>query len=29
MSYQITENWFLRANYGYIDAEYDKYHCGY
>ena len=25
MSYQITENWFLRANYGYIDAEYDKY----
>lgn len=25
MSYQITENWYLRANYGYIDAEYDKY----
>ncbi|MBT6332796.1 MAG: TonB-dependent receptor [Halieaceae bacterium] len=25
MSYQITEKWFLRASYGYIDAEYDSY----
>ncbi len=25
MNYQITENWSLRANYGYIDAEYDNY----
>ena len=25
MSYQVTEAWFLRANYGYIDAEYDNY----
>ena len=25
MSYQITEAWFFRASYGYIDAEYDNY----
>jgi iron complex outermembrane receptor protein len=25
LNYQITANWFLRANYGYLDAEYDDY----
>jgi len=25
MNFQINENWYVRANYGYIDAEYDKY----
>ena len=25
MNFQITQNWSLRANYGYIDAEYDNY----
>jgi iron complex outermembrane receptor protein len=25
MSYQITEQWYLRGSYGYIDAEYDEY----
>ena len=25
MNFQITQNWSQRANYGYIDAEYDNY----
>ncbi len=25
MSYQITEQWYVRGSYGYIDAEYDEY----
>ncbi len=25
MMFQINENWFVRASYGYIDAEYDEY----
>ena len=25
MNFQITQNWSLRASYGYIDAEYDNY----
>ena len=25
MNFQITQNWSPRANYGYIDAEYDNY----
>lgn len=25
LQYQITESWYLRATYGYIDAEYDSY----
>jgi iron complex outermembrane recepter protein len=25
LNYQITANWFLRANYGYLDAEYKEF----
>ena len=25
LSWQITQNWFLRANYGYLDASYDNF----
>ncbi|MCX2980450.1 TonB-dependent receptor [Halieaceae bacterium IMCC14734] len=25
LNYQITANWFMRANYGYLDASYDEY----
>jgi iron complex outermembrane receptor protein len=25
LSWQITENWFVRANYGYLDAKYDNF----
>ena len=25
LMFQINENWFVRASYGYIDAEYDEY----
>ena len=25
MSFQITEQWYVRGSYGYIDAEYDEY----
>ena len=25
LSWQITQNWFLRANYGYLDANYDNF----
>ncbi|MBL6689818.1 MAG: TonB-dependent receptor, partial [Pseudomonadales bacterium] len=28
MQYQITEAWYLRATYGYIDAEFDDYMAG-
>ena len=25
LSFQVTENWFIRANYGYLDASYDEF----
>ena len=25
LSWQITQNWFVRANYGYLDAEYNEF----
>ena len=25
LSFQVTENWFVRANYGYLDASYDEF----
>jgi iron complex outermembrane receptor protein len=26
LSWQITQNWFVRANYGYLDAEYNEFY---
>jgi iron complex outermembrane receptor protein len=27
LSWQITQNWFVRANYGYLDAEYNEFYA--
>ena len=26
LSWQVTQNWFVRANYGYLDAEYNEFY---